>query len=193
MAYYLCKDTTYFRFTHKTFCSNPALCLKSQIGQKPASDKQDICNFAPNSKNHPTTMKELFLVFLGGGAGSVCRYLASLLIGRNIASAFPWPTLSVNLLGCLLIGLLYTLSERCSLALRISPIAHRWALRWLHHFLHFFQRSATSSPLWHALAVCLLRLRKCCTRARRSVCRTMGWRKNSPGISRRSIFSALIT
>lgn len=61
-------------------------------------------------------MKELFLVFLGGGAGSVCRYLASLLIGRNIASAFPWPTLSVNLLGCLLIGLLYTLSERCSLA-----------------------------------------------------------------------------
>ena len=116
MAYYLCKDTTYFRFTHKTFCSNPALCLKSQIGQNPASDKQDICNFAPNSKNHPTTMKELFLVFLGGGAGSVCRYLASLLIGRNIASAFPWPTLSVNLFGCLLIGLLYTLSERCSLA-----------------------------------------------------------------------------
>jgi len=37
-------------------------------------------------------MKELFLVFLGGGAGSVCRYLASLLIGRNITSAFPWPT-----------------------------------------------------------------------------------------------------
>ena len=61
-------------------------------------------------------MKELFLVFLGGGAGSVCRYLASLLIGRNITSAFPWPTLSVNLFGCLLIGLLYTLSERCSLA-----------------------------------------------------------------------------
>lgn len=29
---------------------------------------------------------------------------------------FPWPTLSVNLFGCLLIGLLYTLSERCSLA-----------------------------------------------------------------------------
>lgn len=60
-------------------------------------------------------MKELFLVFLGGGAGSVCRYLASLLISRNITSAFPWPTLSVNLFGCLLIGLLYTLSERCSL------------------------------------------------------------------------------
>ena len=68
---------------------------------------------------------------------------------------------------------------------RISPIAHRWALRRLHHVLHFFQRSATSSPFWHALAVCLLRLRKCCTRARRSVCRTMGWRKNPPGISRR--------
>lgn len=53
MAYYLCKDTTYFRFTHKTFCSNPALCLKSQMDQIPASDKQDICNFAPNSKITP--------------------------------------------------------------------------------------------------------------------------------------------
>ena len=74
---------------------------------------------------------------------------------------------------------------------RISPIAHRWSLRWLHHFLHFFQRSATSSPLWHALAVCLLRLRKCCTRACWSVCRTMGWRKNPSGISRRSFFSPL--
>ena len=42
--------------------------------------------------------------------------LTTYLIGRNITSAFPWPTLSVNLLGCLLIGLLYTLSEHCSLA-----------------------------------------------------------------------------
>lgn len=115
MVYYLCKDTTYFRFTHKTFCSNPALCLKSQMDQIPASDKQDICNFAPNSKS-PHDNERTLPGFLGGGAGSVCRYLASLLISRNIASAFPWPTLSVNLLGCLLIGLLYTLSERCSLA-----------------------------------------------------------------------------
>lgn len=67
---------------------------------------------------------------------------------------------------------------------RISPIAHRWSLRRLHHLLHFFQRSATSSPLWHALAVCLLRLRKCCTRACWSVCRIMGWRKDPSGISR---------
>ena len=42
--------------------------------------------------------------------------LTTYLIGRNITSAFPWPTLSVNLFGCLLIGLLYALSERCSLA-----------------------------------------------------------------------------
>lgn len=114
-------------------------------------------------------MKELFLVFLGGGAGSVCRYLASLLIGRNIASAFPWPTLSVNLLGCLLIGLLYTLSERCSLAQEyrllltvglcggfttFSTFSNE-ALHLLHSGMHW-QLPATSAEVLHSgLLECL--------------------------------------
>ena len=185
MAYYLCKDTTYFRFTHKTFCSNPALCLKSQIGQNPASDKQDICNFAPNSKKSPHN-NERTLSGFSWRRRRQCMPLSRLAVN--------WPQHRVG------ISLAHPLRQPVWLPAhwtalhaeralqprpRISPIAHRWALRRLHHLLHFFQRSATSSPLWHALAVCLLRLRKCCTRARWSVCRTMGRRKNPPGISRR--------
>jgi len=49
-------------------------------------------------------MKTVLLIFLGGGIGSVFRYLTTKLI-PIAKGAFPWPTLIVNLLGCLLIGL----------------------------------------------------------------------------------------
>ncbi|MBR1901596.1 MAG: fluoride efflux transporter CrcB [Bacteroidaceae bacterium] len=47
-------------------------------------------------------MKSILLVALGGGIGSVCRYLISIL---NTTS-YPWGTFAVNILGSLLIGLL---------------------------------------------------------------------------------------
>ena len=46
-------------------------------------------------------MNALF-VFLGGGAGSVLRYLVGLWIG---SAAFPWATFTVNAVGSLAIGL----------------------------------------------------------------------------------------
>ena len=46
-------------------------------------------------------MNALF-IFLGGGAGSVLRYLVGLWIG---SAAFPWATLAVNTVGSLAIGL----------------------------------------------------------------------------------------
>lgn len=47
-------------------------------------------------------MKQLLFVFIGGGAGSVLRYLA----GKCISSViFPWGTFVVNIAGCFLIGL----------------------------------------------------------------------------------------
>jgi CrcB protein len=48
------------------------------------------------------------LVFVGGGLGSVSRYL----IGKALpatTSGFPVGTLAVNLLGCVLVGLLFRL------------------------------------------------------------------------------------
>ena len=46
-------------------------------------------------------MNALF-VFLGGGTGSVLRYLVGLWIG---SAAFPWVTFAVNAIGSLAIGL----------------------------------------------------------------------------------------
>ncbi len=50
--------------------------------------------------------KALLFVGLGGGIGSVFRYLASVLTQKYVQSAFPWATFIVNVLGCLIIGLL---------------------------------------------------------------------------------------
>jgi len=50
-------------------------------------------------------MKQLILVFLGGGIGTVLRFIISKLIPHN-DSGFPWSTFSANLIGCFIIGLI---------------------------------------------------------------------------------------
>ena len=51
-------------------------------------------------------MKQVLLVFLGGGLGSVARYLLSLKL-NNIENAIPFGTLLANVLGSLFIGLIF--------------------------------------------------------------------------------------
>lgn len=51
-------------------------------------------------------LKQLLLVGLGGGLGSMLRYLASLVTNRFHDSAFPLATFSVNVLGCFILGLI---------------------------------------------------------------------------------------
>lgn len=52
-------------------------------------------------------IRNLLLVALGGGVGSVLRYLLS---GMN--ASFPWGTFAVNILGSLIIGLLVGLVSK---------------------------------------------------------------------------------
>ncbi len=52
------------------------------------------------------------IVFLGGGLGSCGRYIISKTINEQIETLFPWGTLTVNLLGCLVIGILIGLIEK---------------------------------------------------------------------------------
>lgn len=54
------------------------------------------------------------VLFVGAGSflGGVARYLLSRLIQSHVASGFPWGTMTVNVAGCLLIGLLYGCMER---------------------------------------------------------------------------------
>lgn len=57
-------------------------------------------------------MKECLMVFLGGGAGSVCRYWLSAILRPLAHQGFPLATFVVNLLGCFCIGIFYGLSAR---------------------------------------------------------------------------------
>ena len=67
-------------------------------------------------------MKEILFVFLGGGAGSVLRFLTSvcwqrLAVMPSFAAMWlPWHTLIVNVVGCFLIAVFYIMSERCNLS-----------------------------------------------------------------------------
>lgn len=58
-------------------------------------------------------MKQILLVFLGGGAGSVLRYIISRLL--NPETGFPLGTFTVNLLGSLLIGMILGMAMKTNL------------------------------------------------------------------------------
>lgn len=60
-------------------------------------------------------MKQLFLIFIGGGAGSVLRYLLHQAISKAHNIPFPIGTLAVNILGSFLIGVVYALSLKAAI------------------------------------------------------------------------------
>lgn len=49
-------------------------------------------------------IRNILLVLIGGGIGSVLRYLASLMTSKFFPTTFPLATFVVNIVGCLLIG-----------------------------------------------------------------------------------------
>ena len=57
-------------------------------------------------------IRTLIFVGLGGGAGSIFRYLISVTANKHFHASFPWGTFAVNILGCLLVGVLLGIFER---------------------------------------------------------------------------------
>lgn len=51
-------------------------------------------------------IKGIFLVAIGGGLGSVLRHITNILIAKNLPNKLFFSTFLVNIIGCLLIGLL---------------------------------------------------------------------------------------
>ena len=47
-----------------------------------------------------------FIVFLGGGLGAALRHGVNLVAARLLGSSFPWGTLTVNVVGSLVMGLM---------------------------------------------------------------------------------------
>jgi CrcB protein len=54
-------------------------------------------------------MKILLIIFFGGGAGSVTRYLLINYFNKIIPGFIPYSTILVNLIGALIIGIIYYL------------------------------------------------------------------------------------
>ena len=57
-------------------------------------------------------MKNLLLIFAGGGVGSVLRYALSRWINNLSTDHFPYGTFLVNIIGCFLIGFIMFYTER---------------------------------------------------------------------------------
>ena len=52
-------------------------------------------------------MNQVIAIAVGGAAGSVLRYWMSTAVHSSLGRAFPYGTLAVNVLGCLLMGVLF--------------------------------------------------------------------------------------
>ena len=55
-------------------------------------------------------MLNAFLIFLGGGLGSLARWWASGFVAERFGETFPWGTILVNVSGSFVIGLFATLT-----------------------------------------------------------------------------------
>jgi len=63
-------------------------------------------------------VKSILIAGFGGFIGTSLRYLISRFIQTNSVTLFPWSTFTINIAGCLLIGLFYGISEKGNL---LSP------------------------------------------------------------------------
>lgn len=57
-------------------------------------------------------MKTIFYIALGGGLGSVLRYLTTVVMGKYVQATLPYATFVTNIIGCLLIGLFFGYLEK---------------------------------------------------------------------------------
>lgn len=63
------------------------------------------------------TAANILMVAVGGAVGSAARYVLSGYIGSSFGGVFPWGTFAVNVIGCLVIGLL----TGCLSSVGLSP------------------------------------------------------------------------
>ncbi len=59
----------------------------------------------------PQLWQRLVLLAVAGAAGTLARYGLHTLVHRFVSTEFPWGTLLVNAVGCLLFGLVWALAE----------------------------------------------------------------------------------
>jgi len=61
-------------------------------------------------------MRLLIAIGIGSFIGGVIRYMLSLVIQAKTMTVFPFGTLAVNLIGCLMIGLIFGIADKGSMS-----------------------------------------------------------------------------
>ena len=100
-------------------------------------------------------MKLLLIIGTGSFIGGVLRYLLSLFIQNRFLSTFPFGTLSVNLLGCFVIGVVFALSEKVNMSSEIRLFLATGICGGFTTFSAFGQETfgmLREGQLWYALA-----------------------------------------
>ena len=63
--------------------------------------------------------KDILLVGAGSFLGGIARYLISLAM-KGLGTSFPWATMTANIVGCLLIGLLWATFNRVNASSQLN-------------------------------------------------------------------------
>jgi CrcB protein len=65
-------------------------------------------------------IKNALFVALGGGLGSACRYLIQTAFHNRFPTLFPYGTFAINVIGCLIIGILMGLVNQKTISPQMS-------------------------------------------------------------------------
>ena len=104
-------------------------------------------------------MKEILIVSIGSFFGGGMRYWISKMVQSCTVIAFPFGTMAVNVLGCLIIGFLSGLNWREGGWMSPSEtLVYHGVLRWIHNILHLYERRGRTDerrelPLHDALSI----------------------------------------
>ena len=95
---------------------------------------------------HSKQMKQLITIFIGGGLGSITRFLLGKFINTQHNNSFPFGTFIVNIAACFLLGCIVTLASQKQI---ISPQAKLfWAVGFCGGFSTFSTFSSESLTLF---------------------------------------------
>ena len=75
----------------------------------------------PNSTDYSLLkmIRDIFLVGIGSFFGGIARYLIALVM-KGMSGTFPWATMTANIAGCLLIGLLWATLTRFNMSSQLN-------------------------------------------------------------------------
>ena len=90
-------------------------------------------------------MKELIYIFIGGGIGSIVRYILGRWVNAFHNSNFPFGTLTINIIACFVLGFIIGLADHKQL---LSPASRLfWAVGFCGGFSTFSAFSSETLAL----------------------------------------------